>query len=98
MRSSPANASVIWVPMDAICMTGATTTPVNSRYRSRSPTVHAPAMIACPPMTIISAPMTPMAREAADVVAETPVTVFATFRSSRWTPPANTRCSRFSTL
>ena len=51
-------------------------------------------MIARPPMTIISAPMTPMARDAADVVAETPVTVFATFRSSLWTPPANTRCSR----
>ena len=63
-------------------MTGATTTPVNSRYRSRSPTLQSPAMIARPPMTIISAPMTPTAREAADVVADTPVTVVATFRSS----------------
>ena len=79
-------------------MTGATTTPVNSRYRSRSPTLHSSAMIARPPMTIISAPMPPIASEAADVVADTPVTVLATFLSSRWAPCANTRCSRFSTL
>ena len=89
---------MICVPIEAIDTTGATTTPVNSRYRSKSPTVHWSAMIARPPITMINAPIPPITRVAADVVADTPVTVLATLRSRRWAPLANTSCSRFSTL
>ena len=98
IRSRPANASVICVPIDEIWMTGAISNPVNSRYCTSAPVVHVPAMRACPPSTIISAPIAPIMSVATDETADTPVTVFATLRNSRCAPRANTICSRFSTV
>ena len=45
MRSSPANASVICVPIDAIETSGAATSPMKKMYMIRSPSVISPAMI-----------------------------------------------------
>ena len=59
MRSSPANASVICVPIDAIETSGAATRPMKKMYMTRSPSVISPAMIARPPSQIISTPMMP---------------------------------------
>ena len=42
MRSSPAKASVICVPMEAICTSGAAIRPVKNTYMMRSPTVIRP--------------------------------------------------------
>ena len=39
IRSSPAKASVICVPIDAICTTGAAIMPVKNRYMTKSPIV-----------------------------------------------------------
>ena len=98
MRSRPANASVIWVPMDEIWITGAISSPVNSRYCTSSPVVQEPDMSACPPSTIISEAMAPITSVATDDTADTPVTVVATLRSRRCAPRAKTICSRFSTV
>ena len=42
MRSSPANASVICVPIDAIETSGAATSPMKKMYITKSPSVIAP--------------------------------------------------------
>ena len=39
MRSRPANASLICVPIDAICTSGAATSPMKNRYMTKSPSV-----------------------------------------------------------
>ena len=98
MRSSPANASEIWVPIDAIETSGAATRPVKKTYITKSPSVIVPARIARPPTTIISTPMMPtMSVDTADTV-ETPTIDFAMFRNSRWAPFANTSASRRSAV
>ena len=97
IRSRPANASVICVPIDEIWMTGAMTSPVKKMYWIRAPSLHAPLISARPPITIISAPISPMTSVETDVTADTPVTALATFRNSRCAPRAKTSCSRFST-
>ena len=45
MRSSPANASVIWVPIDAIWISGAAKRPVKKMYITRSPNVIVPLIL-----------------------------------------------------
>ena len=60
MRSRPANASVICVPIEAIETSGAATSPMKKMYMTRSPSVISPARIARPPSQIISTPMMPM--------------------------------------
>ena len=77
-------------------MTGAMTIPVKRMYWTSAPIVHVPSISACPPSTIISAPMMPMMRVASDPTADTPTTAFATLRKSRCTPLAKTICSRRS--
>ena len=69
MRSSPANASVICVPIDAIWTSGAATSPMKKMYMTKSPSVIVPARIARPPTTIITTPIAPMT-----TVAERPST------------------------
>ena len=49
MRSSPANASVIWVPMEAIWTIGAASRPVKNTYMIRSPTSSGPPSTRSPP-------------------------------------------------
>ena len=98
MRSSPAKASVICVPIDAIDTTGAATRPVKKMYITKSPSVIWPARIARPPTTIISTPMTPTMTVEAAATAETPIIDCATLRNSRWAPLANTSASRRSAV
>ena len=98
MRSSPAKASEIWVPIDAIETSGAATSPVKKTYITNSPSVMVPARIARPPTTIISTPMMPtMSVDTADTV-DTPTIDFAMFLNSLWAPFANTRASRRSAV
>ena len=96
MRSSPASASVICVPMAAICTIGAASKPTKKTYMKKSPSVIVPARMAWPPTMIITTPIAPMITLENAVTADTPVMDFATLRNSRCTPCANTRCSRLS--
>jgi len=80
----PANASVIWVPIDAIWTSGAATSPVKNTYMKNSPSVIVPASIARPPTSVMITPTAPTTRIENAVVAETPVSDRATLRSSRW--------------
>ena len=54
MRSSPANASLTCVPMDAICTSGAATSPMKKMYMTKSPSVMEPPTIDRPPTMIMS--------------------------------------------
>jgi hypothetical protein len=49
VRSSPAKASVIWVPMLAICTMGAMRKPRNRVKLKRSPRVSCSSMMSRPP-------------------------------------------------
>ncbi len=60
MRSRPANASVICVPIDAIETSGAATSPMKKMYMKKSPSVIRPAMMSRPPSQIITMLITPM--------------------------------------
>ena len=90
MRSSPAKASVIWVPMAAICTIGAAMRPVKKMYMKRSPTVIRPASTSPPPTRIISTPMPPTIAVANAPVPEMAVIEAATLRKMRWAPVAKT--------
>ena len=96
MRSSPANASLTWVPMAAIWMTGAARMPTKAAYITRSPSVIAPDRMARPPKRIISTPTAPTITVAKAVTAEVPVIERLTLAKSRATPSPKTRCSRAS--
>jgi hypothetical protein len=96
MRSSPANASLICVLIEAICITGAASRPTKKMKENRSPRVMVPLRIARPPTRISTRPTSPTTTVANDPTAETPVMVLATFLNIRCTPPVNTRCSRCS--
>ena len=98
MRSRPANASVICVPIEAIEIIGAATSPVKKMYITKSPSVIVPATMARPPMVIMITPMTPMISVPSAVVADTPVIDCATLRSRRCTPLLKTISSRFSAV
>lgn len=93
IRSNPAKASAIWVPMLAICTSGPTIMPVRMRYITKSPTVMSPPMSAPPPTTTITMLISPMITDEKDVTADTPVTALATLRRSRCAPFAKTRSS-----
>ena len=82
MRSRPAKASVICVPIEAICTTGAAIRPVKKMYMMKSPRVISPATMERPPTTIITTPMMPTMTVEIAVVAETPVIDCAMLRSS----------------
>ena len=86
MRSSPANASVICVPIDASWITGIVISAVNERYFTKSPIVIVPSRIAAPPISIIAMPMAPITSDENAVTADTPVSDFATLRNSRCAP------------
>jgi len=90
MRSSPANASVICVPMDAMLMSGRATSPTNTPYMKKSPRVMDPERIACPPSRIIRMPMAPTMIEANAPSEEMPVIVVATLRNRECAPRVNT--------
>ena len=98
MRSSPANASVICVPIDASWITGIVISAVNERYITRSPIVIVPFRIDVPPISIIAMPIAPITTDENAVIADTPVSDFATLRNSRCAPFANTSSSRFSAV
>ncbi len=98
MRSSPANASLSCVPIDASWMTGIVNIAVNERYLKRSPIVIDPLRIELPPISIIATPVAPMTMDENAVTADTPVNDCATLRNSRWAPFANTSSSRFSAV
>ena len=96
MRSSPANASLICVPIEAICTSGAATRPVKNRYMTKSPSVIVPgedraaadddhrARRCAPTTTVENA-----------VMADTPVIDLATLRNSG-ARPARTPAPRAS--
>ncbi len=98
MRSRPAKASVICVPIEAIEISGAATSPVKKMYITKPPSVMVPATMARPPMVIMITPVTPMISVPNAVVAETPVIDCATLRNSRCTPLLKTISSRFSAV
>ncbi len=96
IRSSPAKASVICVPIAAISTTGAATSAVKNTYITKSPSVISPARIDCPPTTIITTPITPTITVEKAETADTPVSVATTLRRRRCAPRAKTRVSRRS--
>ena len=98
MRSSPANASVICVPMLASWMIGTVTSAVRVKYMTKSPIVISPARIEAPPTSIIAIPIAPITTAENAPTADTPVSDFATFLNSRCAPFANTSSSRFSAV
>ena len=71
MRSRPAKASVICVPIDEICTSGAAIRPVKKMYMTRSPSVIVPARIALPPTSIITTPSAPTTTVAKALTPET---------------------------
>jgi hypothetical protein len=79
-------------------MTGIVIRAVKLRYMTRSPMVMAPVLIALPPTSIIAMPVAPMTSDENAVMAETPVSDFATFLNSRCAPFAKTSSSRFSAV
>ena len=93
IRSSPAKASVIWVPMLAICTNGPAIIAVRKRYITKSPSVMSPPRIAPPPITIITTAIEPTITDEKEVSADTPVIDLATLRRSRCAPRAKTRSS-----
>ena len=86
------------MPIDASWITGIVIIAVNDRYITRSPTVIVPVRIELPPMSIMAMPVAPTTSEENAVTADTPVSDFATFRSSRCAPLAKTSSSRFSAV
>ena len=96
MRSNPASASVIWVPIPTIWNTGATRNAKNAVNITKPPRVSAPAMICRAPMYITEAPTTPIRTVEERVSREMEVSVRMTFWSRRSTPPENTRASASS--
>ena len=98
IRSRPASASVICVPIAAICTRGAASRPMKKTYMTKSPSVIVPDSRARPPTRIITTPIAPMITLENAVTADTPVIDRATLRNSRCTPCVNTRCSRFSAM
>ena len=79
-------------------MSGAASMPVNVTYMTNAPSVILPARMSCPPISIMITPTTPTTSADSDCAPETPVMLFATFRSKRWAPRVNTRCSRRSAV
>ena len=73
MRSRPANASVICVPMLASCTTGTVISAVKVRYITKSPMVICPARIELPPTSIIEMPMAPSTTVEKAETLDTPV-------------------------
>ena len=96
MRSSPANASLICVPIDAICTSGAAMSPTKNTYMMNPPRVIVPARMARPPTMIMRTPISPTITAAPDPTADVPVMVFAMLRKSLCTPRAKTSRSRRS--
>src|SRR5256885_1747503 len=93
IRSRPANASVICVPMDAMLMSGSATRPMKTPYMKKSPSVIVPARMACPPSRIMRMPIAPTMTVANAPTAEMPVIVVAMLRNSVCAPRVNTRRS-----
>ena len=98
MRSRPANASVICVPMALIWMSGVTIKPVNTRNMKMSPTVIRPASTSRAPATLIAMPTSPKSRLEKPVIIDTPFIDLTTLRSTLWAPCAKIRSSRFSAV
>ena len=73
IRSSPAKASVICVPIFAICTMGAARTPTKNMYITKSPVVILPSAMALPPISNIRTPIAPIMNVPNADVAETPV-------------------------
>jgi hypothetical protein len=96
IRSSPANASEICVPMDAICTTGATSSATNAMYITRSPSVIRPLSTSGPAIVIMSTLTAPTTTVAKAVTIDTPFSDAAMLRKSRWTPRAKVTSSRRS--
>src|SRR5947208_1389389 len=90
IRSSPANASVICVPIEAMLMSGRATRPMKTPYMKKSPSVIWFDRIACPPSRIIRMPIAPMMMVAKAPTAEIPVMVVAMLRNSVLAPRVNT--------
>ena len=56
---------------------------MNDRYITRSPIVIEPFLIELPPINIIATPVVPITTDEKAVIADTPVSDFATFLNSR---------------
>ena len=89
---------MICVPIEVSSITGIASKNVNEMYIRKSPSVIVFACTALPPMIIITTAMAPMMTDENDEMAETPVTVFATFRNNLCAPRANDSSSRFSAV
>src|SRR2546427_17296 len=98
IRSRPANASVICVPIDAMLMSGKATSPMNTLYMKKSPSVMAPERMACPPSRIIRMPIAPMMMVAKAPTAELPVIVVAMFRNIATTMTGISAVGAFATI
>ena len=98
MRSSPANASVICVPMLASWMMGIVSSAIIEMYMKRSPIVIDPDRIEEPPISMTAMPIAPITSPENAPIADTPVSDLATLRNSRCAPFANTSSSRFSAV
>ena len=90
IRSRPANASVICVPIDAMLMSGSATRPMKTPYMKKSPSVIAPERMACPPSRIMRIPIAPTMRVANAPTPEIPVMVVAMLRNSVFAPRVKT--------
>ena len=79
MRSNPANASVICVPILATCTSGAVTRTMKNTKVMRLPTVIRPSMTSRPPTYIAIRPITPTTASPSVPVSDVPVIVLAMF-------------------
>jgi hypothetical protein len=93
MRSSPAKASLICVPIEAICTTGATTSAMKIMYVKKSPNVISFARIAFPPTIMTTTPITPTIAVEIAVVIDTPDIERRMLSNKRSTLPLKTRSS-----
>ena len=96
IRSRPANASVIWLPIETTWMMGPTSSPRYSVKEKNEPSVIRCAMTSCEPTHMIATPTAPRRSVENAETAAKPVIVFATLRKRRWTPCEKTSASRRS--
>ena len=96
MRSRPAKASVTWLPIETIWITGPTSSPRYSVNDTNEPIVMRPASISCAPTHMMATPTTPSRKVEKAATAEKPVMVLATLRKRACTPREKMSASRRS--
>ena len=96
VRSKPASASEICVPIFTTCTTGATMNASIDVYIMKSPTCILWAAICRDPIYMITAPTKPIRTVDANVISEIVLKLANTLSSSRCAPLVNTPASRRS--